>query len=68
VEGAARKHHVRDAWLLVGIGVLIPICALAGAIWGLVQLNNGETKGIAISLVGFTVFGLRMVVFMAAGA
>jgi hypothetical protein len=59
-----RRTHLRDAWLLVGVGVLIPMLALAGAIWAVVQASSGQSRAIAPAVVGFAVFALRSALYV----
>jgi hypothetical protein len=62
-ESSKRVRPVRDAWLLVGIGVIVPVLALCGAIWAVVQAANGERRAVPIAVVGFTAFVLRMALY-----
>ena len=62
-ESSKRVRPVRDAWLLVGIGALVPALAAVGAIWAVVQAANGERRAVPIAIAGFAVFLLRLVFF-----
>ena len=62
-KSSKRVRPVRDAWLLVGIGVLVPMLALVGGIWATIQAANGEKRAIPIAIVGISVFFLRMALY-----
>lgn len=64
-DEALRRRHVRNGWLLVAIGLLVPFLALLGAIHGWGVRERSPAAGWSLLVAGVTVFTVRMVLWLA---
>jgi hypothetical protein len=64
----ATRRQVRQAWLLIAMGVLIPVIAVGGAIMGGLLIQRGHRSvGMPILVVGLAVFVGRLALFASTG-
>lgn len=59
-----RRRSLRNGWLLVGVGLLIPVVALIGAFIGW-SWRRAEGGGhLALIVTGVGVFGVRLALWL----
>jgi hypothetical protein len=69
-QGKARaellvRRHIRSGWLLIAIGVIVPILALGGPFYGVRVSRFGRRgAGAALIAVGFAVFLARLILWL----
>ncbi len=62
------RRYIKNAWLFVLFGVLIPVLAFMGAYRGLRLMRSGRRQqGLPLLLVGSAVFLLRLGLWMQSG-
>jgi len=59
----ARKL-LRQGWLLVAFGLLVPPVALVGALYGVAAIRQGRRSGWTLCLVSISVFTARLVLWL----
>jgi hypothetical protein len=57
-------HSHRDAWLVILLGLLIPIAALLAGIWGCIHAGEGDRKAIPVAIAGLTIFVVRTALYL----
>jgi hypothetical protein len=56
---------VKSGWLMVAIGVLVPLLALGGVFYGVQAARNGRRQaGYTLIFVGLLVFTVRMALYL----
>ena len=63
-EEALRRRHVRNGWIFVAFGVLVPFVALWGAIHGWGVREEAPRAGWSLLVAGVTVFTVRMALWL----
>lgn len=59
-----RQKTLRMGWVLVGVGLVLPILALAGAVSGW-QVRRRDGGGqLALIITGIAVFAIRLTMWM----
>ena len=54
---------MRQAWLLVAVGLIVPVLAILGARKGMRLREQDGSGHVALIALGFTVFAVRLVIF-----
>ncbi len=62
------RRYVKTGWIIVGIGVVVPGLAFAGAYrgWRLIRRNQ-RAQGLPLLLVGGVVFVVRIALWASTG-
>ena len=63
-EAALRRRNVRNGWIFVAFGLLIPFVALWGAIHGWNLREESPLAGWSLLVAGVTVFTVRMALWL----
>jgi hypothetical protein len=62
------RRYAKTGWLIVGLGLLIPVLAAAGAYRGWRLMRWGRsTEGLALLLIGGAVFTVRLALWAHTG-
>lgn len=64
-EEALRRRHVRNGWIFVAFGLLVPFVALWGAVHGWGVREQAPRAGWSLLVAGVTVFTVRMALWLA---
>jgi hypothetical protein len=64
-QEALRRRRVRDGWILVAVGLLIPFLALWGAVHGWGVREDSPRMGWSLLVAGVAVFTVRMALWLA---
>jgi hypothetical protein len=63
-EEALRRRHVRNGWIFVAFGVLVPFVALLGAVHGWSVREASPRAGWPLLVAGVTIFTVRMALWL----
>ena len=63
-EEALRRRHVRNGWIFVAFGVLVPFVALWGAVHGWGVREQAPRAGWSLLVAGVAVFAVRMALWL----
>jgi hypothetical protein len=69
-QGQARgdllvKRHIRSGWLIIAVGLIVPLLALGGVYYGVKVIGLGRREmGALLIAVGLAVFLVRMILYL----
>ena len=58
-------RHVKTGWLLILVGLIVPVIAIGGALYGVGAVRSGRQKmGALLILAGLAVFAIRLTLWV----
>jgi hypothetical protein len=62
-----RRRYAKTGWIIVGIGVIVPVLAAVGAYRGWRLMRLDRRSGLPLLLVGGAVFVVRLALWASTG-
>ena len=63
-QALLRRRSLRSGWLMVAVGVLVPVLALWGGVVGWRMRHVVPTQGWALAGIGTAVFAVRLALWL----